>query len=422
MKIAFISSFYSPSEFGGAEKAVRVIAENALKAGHEAIVISIAADGVERVADVNGVRVYYVPLANVGALHGGKPMSKLRKLLWYIVDAYNPIMGARVAKILRAEKPDVIEANNLQGFSASIWHVAKRLSIPVVQVLHDYYLGCVNSTMHTNKKNCEKQCSHCKVLTVPRKHFSNVPAIVSSVSRRTLERVRNVGVFNGVQDFRFCSSAIVFSELTGDFKRAHHEPGTPVVLGFLGRIDPLKGVDVLLEAVAGMPAGSVRLLIGGTINDAYAQDLKDRFTSPNIEFLGFIKPQELFAQIHMLIVPSIWEDPLPRVITESHANGVPVAISKLGGMPEIVEDGVTGYHFEANSVTAIRDLLNRLAGESFPTPAQVQACLDGRDKFSVDRVIQHHLAMWEKAASQTAASRASKPVQQNDAALTGTKQ
>lgn len=399
MKIAFFNSLYLPDEVGGAEKAVRTIAEGAVAAGHQAVVLCLASDGRARTDMVNGVKVYYIPLANVAPLHDKASLPVWRKLLWYIMDAYNPVMGHRIKRILKEEKPDVIEANNLQGLSVAVWHVARQLGIPVVQILHDYYLGCINSTMYSKGRNCTSSCAVCTVLCTPRRRLSSIPQIVSSVSRRTLERIRAAGTFAAVKTFTYSSSGIKLSDVLGATERAIHQPGAPIILGFLGRIDPLKGMDLLLDAVSSRPAGSVKLLIGGEVRDAYGLDLKARYESPNIEFLGYIKPAELFSRVHLLIVPSVWEEPLGRIIAESHASGVLVAVSKLGGMPEIVEDGVNGYHFDGGSVAAIHGLLDRLKDQTFPTAEQVAACHAVVSRYNIDDVLRHHIAMWQQAVS-----------------------
>lgn len=400
MKVAFINSLYAPHEIGGAEKAVRTLAEEHVKAGGEAIVISLSPDGVAKTDMIGGVKVYYVPLANFGFMHGKTPLPKWQKLIWYMIDSYNPIMRTRVQKILADEKPDVIEANNLQGFSVSAWKAAKNLGIPVVQVLHDYYLGCINSTMYTKGDNCQTQCAQCKVMCTPRRMLTDIPHTVSSVSKRTLARVQQVGMFNSTKTISIGSSGIRLSDLTGNGESAIHTPGAPLVVGYLGRLEPLKGISVLLEAVSAMPQGTIKLLIAGGGNTQYLEELKARFTSPAIEFLGIVDPRTLFSRIHLLVAPSLWEDPLPRVIAEAHASGIPVAISKLGGMPEIVEDNVTGYYFEANKPEAITALFTRLHGEHLPTETQIEACKNRVFYFSVESVFKRHQDLWSGALAK----------------------
>jgi hypothetical protein len=131
MKIAFVSTLYAPNESGGAERTVRVLAEALVTRGHQAVVISLAPDGVARDTTLNGVRVYYVPLANIYWKQGEQSHSRLVRVLWQCIDAYNPVMGARVARILQRERPDVLQTGNLQGFSVAVWRAANRQQIPL---------------------------------------------------------------------------------------------------------------------------------------------------------------------------------------------------------------------------------------------------------------------------------------------------
>ena len=189
MKVVFVGSLYAPNGVGGAERTVQTIAQEAVRRGHEAAVISLAPDGVARSGELNGVRTYYVPLANVHYPFSPLPRGAVRRALWHAIDAYNPWMARRVGRILDREQPDVLQTGNLLGFSAAVWHAARRRSIPVVQMLHDYYMGCGNSSMFKNGENCTRQCTACRVFTAPRRAMSDIPEAVISLSARLLERV-----------------------------------------------------------------------------------------------------------------------------------------------------------------------------------------------------------------------------------------
>ena len=74
-----------------------------------------------------------------------------------------------------------------------------------------------------------------------------------------------------------------------------------------------------------------------------------------------------------------------------------MAISKIGGMPEIVEDGVTGYYFDDNQPNSITALVKRLHGVEFPTDSQREKCLERTGYFNISHVMEHHKAMWDRA-------------------------
>ena len=396
MKVAFICTLYTPNEIGGAERAMRIMAETLVARGHQAVVISLNPDGVYSQAQINGVIVHYVPLANVYWPHASvEQRPAWKRAIWHLIDAYNPVMGARVRRILAAERPDVVETNNLQGFSVSAWRAARQLGIPVVQVTHDYYLGCPNSTMTRGGHNCVNQCAGCRVYGLPRRRLSSIPSVVSSVSRRTLERLESCGLFTRVATKTVVPTA--FEAHHARQPRPDKPPGTALTIGFMGRLEQIKGIEVLLSAMRDVPQGDVTLLVAGNGDPAYADPLKRTFARPNIRFLGFVTPESFFRRIDLLIVPSIWEEPLGRVIFEGFSYGVPAIVSRRGGMPEIVEHGVTGYVIEPESPRAVADQLNDLVRRGLPAARFGAACCTRSAQFGVDGVFKAHMANWQTA-------------------------
>ena len=83
---------------------------------------------------------------------------------------------------------------------------------------------------------------------------------------------------------------------------------------------------------------------------------------PGIEFLGFLGRDELAAQFErstMLVLPT-FEDNCPMVVLEAMAAGLPVAASRVGGVPDLVQEGVTGLMFDPNEPGAIRNTIGYL--------------------------------------------------------------
>ena len=121
---------------------------------------------------------------------------------------------------------------------------------------------------------------------------------------------------------------------------------------FVGRIEPLKGVDILLKAVAQLeqPQGVRTLIIGGdSEGDGEMERLKaltgELGVTSQVSFLGRVEQQELPAYYNaadVCVVPS-WYESFGLVALESMACGTPVIASRVGGLPTIVKDGITGY-------------------------------------------------------------------------------
>lgn len=393
MKIAFVNARYAPNEFGGAERTVRTIAETHVAHGNEACAISVAHDKTQGTGLLNGVRTRYVPLSHVHEPGVTRPAA-FRRALFQVVDAYNPIMGARVGKILDEEKPDLVQCGNLRNFSVAVWVEAKKRNLPVVQMLHDYYLGCANSSMFRGGENCDRPCLRCRVLCLPRRSLSNTPSAVISLSQRALDKLEDFGLFDKVPH-----KQVIFgiSDLqVAEASRRRRTPQEELAFGYLGRIESTKGVETLLEAAERVKDPRLRVVLGGSGDEEYLEGLRSRFPSGRVEFAGYVKPDEFFARIDVLVVPSLWEEPLGRVIYEAYARGVPVIVTRRGGMPEIVDEGETGFVVRPDDPEELASVFERfLEGsclERFPS-----ACLAKARQFSAESRYPEYLAVWQRA-------------------------
>ena len=139
------------------------------------------------------------------------------------------------------------------------------------------------------------------------------------------------------------------------FHPAAGNPGSPVIL-FIGRLAAEKGLMTLLEAfgqlLATRPDAELRIVgpdASGTETGAYRRDclawVTARGLADRVRFLGEIPHAELPAQIRqagVVAVPSVWGEPCGLVVLEAMACGVPVVASRVGGIPELVDDGRTG--------------------------------------------------------------------------------
>lgn len=146
----------------------------------------------------------------------------------------------------------------------------------------------------------------------------------------------------------------------------------PLRLLFAGRLSPDKGLYVALEAVGLVHRAGVPLqlsLIGGIAPEEeaelarriHAEGLADRVQRP-----GHLPREALPAALgghHVLLVPSTWEDPLPRSGQEGMACGLAVIASRIGGLPELIEDGVSGLLVPPGDAASLAAAIARLATE-----------------------------------------------------------
>lgn len=136
-----------------------------------------------------------------------------------------------------------------------------------------------------------------------------------------------------------------------------------VVVVFLGQIRDLKGVADFIAMARGIPDPDARFLLAGECRDPQrfpgsysAQDLADMAGGdPRIRYIGYVKAVEnVYHTVDIVVVPSRWQEPLGLINLEAGACRKPVVATRVGGIPEVVEDGVNGYLVEPGDVDALR--------------------------------------------------------------------
>jgi glycosyltransferase involved in cell wall biosynthesis len=392
-KILFVSNMYAPHVIGGAELCVQTLAEQLAREGHRITVATLSRTHEPSVHEVNGIEVHRIPIANVyvpfTAQHGA-----LRRSAWHALDIFNPIMGQRLGKLVEQLRPDWVAANNIAGFSTAVWRAVKQRDVALAQVLHDYWAVCPQTRMNKNGHNCQTPCTVCSLYGAPKKLASRWPDVAIGVSRFALNRHLEHGYFPHAR------TGVVYNgaPYTAPTQRRERKPGEPLTLGFIGRIEEPKGIEVLLEAVSQLPPERFKLRIAGKpVDPAYLDELKRRYPLPQIEYLGFVPGAELYRSIDLLVVPSLWNETLCVVVYEALGFGVPVLASRVGGIPEILEGKGCGWLFRAGDAGDLAANLRRLldgwedpegvferaiARRAFFTPerqaADFLAVLDGR--------------------------------------------
>jgi glycosyltransferase involved in cell wall biosynthesis len=358
-KLLFISNQYSPHVVGGAELSVQTLAEELVGRGYEVRVVSLARERRDSVDTVNGVRVYRCAVANLYTPFTG-PQHPLTRSAWHAIDVFNPVMGHKLGKILDHEQPDWVSANNIAGFSTAVWSAVKSRGIGLSQVLHDYWALCPKTTMNKGGVNCTTPCTVCRAYAAPKRLASRWPDLAIGVSRYVLDRHRAHGFFPVAR------TAVVYNG--GAFAppppRRQRTASEPLQIGFIGRIEQVKGIELLLQAVSRLPPERFRLRIAGRPTEpAYLEELKRRYPLPQVEYLGFVPADQLYRSVDMLVAPSLWHETLCIVVYEALGFGIPVLAARVGGIPEILEGADCGWLFQPGDVDDLE--------------AQLRRCLDG---------------------------------------------
>lgn len=316
---------------GGAEVSVSLLARALIRLGHEVTAVSLHQAAQQDLSELDGVRVYRLPIDNAYWPFGQeRKRPALQRLGWHLRDIWNRRSARRFGDILDIEKPDIVHTNNLTGFSVSLWAEAKHRRIRVVHTLRDYSLICKRSTLFRNGKTCERRCPACFAMTAPYLYMSRMVDAVASNSRYVLEEHQRRGYFSRAPD------RVIFNIADSASGTLPSSPASEdLVFGFIGRIESEKGIQVVLRAVEMLPDSGWRLKIAGKGIDQYVQTLKRSCSSDRVEWLGFTSPHDFFKGINVCLVSSVWPEPLPRTLIECISAGRATICSTAGGIPEI---------------------------------------------------------------------------------------
>jgi glycosyltransferase involved in cell wall biosynthesis len=129
---------------------------------------------------------------------------------------------------------------------------------------------------------------------------------------------------------------------------------------FVGDLRPMKGLDILLDAHAGLSDAPPLVLIGKVWPDTPAEYPSNTLMLgkwPNAAVL------EAWNRAKIGLVPSVWAEPFGIVVIEAMAGGNPVIASNIGGIPEIVIDGETGILVPPSDPAALRAAMAKLLGD-----------------------------------------------------------
>lgn len=357
MRILMVNTLYPPTQVGGAERSVSLLAEALVRVGDEVSIITLHPGKEQIVEERNGVRIHRIPLYNrYWPFNQEEKPSVIDRQLWHLQDMWNRRAARHVGRILDEEKPDVVHTNNIQGFSVAIWKEVKKRKIRLVHTLRDYYMLCHRCSVFRNGAICEKRCFDCQALSVNRKPASQQVDAVVSNSEYVLQKHKKHGFFSETP------SASVIYNISGAAlvsEPSVRDPSDPnLVFGFIGKVGPEKGIEVLLAATRLLTRPNWRLRIAGSGFGSYVDELKARYPDDRIEWLGFTGSAEFYSSIDVSIIPSIWAEPLSRTFIETFAAGKSAISAAAGGNPEIAHLGKVVETYPPHDEKALASIMD----------------------------------------------------------------
>jgi glycosyltransferase involved in cell wall biosynthesis len=365
MKIAMVMSVYGKNAIGGAERTAGMLADNLIRRGHEVFIVSLGAIGskANSFKTKSGVQVWQVPLSQIYdpyGLDGEKnqpPASTIKKALWHLLDVYNLSMASRIRTVFKKIKPDIVMTHTLQGLSVAVWSEAKKVGAKIVHMTHDHALICPATAMTKGAKVCESVCTQCAVYSKMRHALATSPNFVVGPSQIILDRHQKFGWFKDVKNTRVIPNALPENWPDSPPRLTTH---SPMVFGFLGRLDESKGVDTLLSAVKFLPEGRFKIKLGGQGDSKQLRDrwLDSKIPEDSVEFLGVVNAAEFISSIDVLVTPSRAHETFCNVVMEAGCVRRPAIVSNRGALPERVDLGNSGWIFPAGDIHELAELMN----------------------------------------------------------------
>ncbi len=399
MKILLAVHHFPPRYSAGAELYTFRLARWLLAHGHKAEVVCVETLDPERAAGVEaehdsyeGVPVWRLHLGLRGALAN-----------WTYA---NPMVAGWVAEHMRAARPDLLHLHSGYLIGAGVLEEAYRLDVPSIVTLHDYWFLCPRFTLlRGDGQVCAEipadpaGCAWC--LNLDQRRYRLPEQVSHGVAGRlwiTLagragrdeQAARRAYLSHALSlaDLLIAPTRFLATKLSAivpagrlrvvrlgiDTERLQAvAPATgdeTLRLAFIGQVSPHKGVDLLVRAVRQLPPEGRPVALelhGGATAPGYERrlralagdDARIRFAGP----FAHGRLADILAAVDVVVAPSIWYENSPLTILEAQAARRPVITAAMGGMAELVRDGVDGLHFAPGDAGDLARQIQRLRNE-----------------------------------------------------------
>ena len=272
---------------------------------------------------------------------------------------YSRESKAQLARHIAGFRPHVMHCHNLfPRITVSAYDAAAEAGVPIVQTLHDFRsVCCINAYLFRNGRICELCVGGSSYWGAWHRCYrdsfagSLITARALHLQRRAGTLQHRVGCFIALSESsrrKFIAAGLPQERIVVK-PNFMFDPGPPPASSrhgalFVGRLSPEKGLQTLVTAWERIDY-PLSILGGGPLQLSLSPDLGRRVSLRGHRPHTEVGPAMRLARF--LVMPSEYIEGFPMVIAEAFSNGLPVIASRLGTMAEVIEDGVTGLHFQA---------------------------------------------------------------------------
>lgn len=368
MRILLVNYRYFIS--GGPEKYMFNIKKMLEDHGHEVIPFSIHSN---KNVETEYAKYFVEPIGSRDATYF-EECKKTPRVIWQMLtrSIYSVEVEKAIHREIAAEKPDLVYIIHfVNKLSPSVIRGAKKMGVPVVLRLSDYFLLCPRFDFLYEKKPCE-DCLHKGYRTCIQRRCVKGSLFASAVRVLSMKIHSMMDIYADVDAFitpsEFLKDKLVANGFDREkinciptFTASKSQVGEPKIGTYglyFGRITEEKGVETVIQAFETLPQHTVKIMGDDTTEEAkrLIQYVREKDLQ-NIEFVGFKSGEELEEIIkgaRYTLIPSVWYDNLPNTALESFQYSKPVIASNIGSLPELVLDGVNGYLFEPGNAEDLR--------------------------------------------------------------------
>lgn len=372
MKILQVNKFLYPK--GGADKYCLMLI-NELSKRHE-----VFAFGMSDEKNVILINQEYFS-QKLDYHQNGDSLKKAMRLIW------NREAAQKFAKLLDKIKPDIIHAHNIyHQLSPSILKEARKRNIPVVMTLHDYKLICPNYLLFCKGKHCQKCLKgnyfHCLLNNCYESFFKSALATTESIIHNKILKSYQKGVKLFVAPSQYLKNLMLKAGFKDEKIIVLNNPAPETEnnsegsrLLYFGRLSKEKGVDLLLISLKDTNE-SLDIVGDGPLSNELKKLTQKLKLENRVTFHGHLEGEALLKikrEAKAVIVPSLWAENMSLVILESLALSKIVIASAMGGNPELIEHGKTGFLFLPNNQFDLADKINNLNSLSNDEKEKIKA-------------------------------------------------
>lgn len=312
----------------------------------------------------------------------------------------------KFSRLLDDFKPDVVHLNNIHTqLSPVVAELAHKRGVKVVWTLHDYKLLCPRyDCLRDGSEICEvcfggdkRPCldNRCmkgsrlaswvgykEAVAWSRERLEACTDVFICPSRFMAEKMVQGG-FNASKMVTLCNFIDVEKCRKEDYDKGDY-------YCFIGRLSHEKGAKTLIEASNRLPY-KVKIIGGGPMMD----ELRG-MARPNVEFVGFKQwneIKELVGMARFSVIPSEWYENNPLSVIEAQCLGTSVLGARIGGIPELIEEGKTGMTFESRNIDDLQDKIEQMWNTVFDYR---QIAEEGMNRYNAEEYYKNIIDIYKK--------------------------